>query len=302
MESKGATYLVTSDDEGLKVIDVLVRRLHLSSRQLRKAKRSKLVRVNGNKISLNAHVAKGDRIALVMEDEENIFAPEPIRFGIVYEDEHLIVADKPPFLVVHPTKGHQTNTLGNAIAFHMTQRGDAYKIRFVNRLDRDTSGLVLVAKNALCQQRITDQMMEGSVKKRYLAVVEGCTEDSGRIDLPIGRESEDDIRRKVLPTGKRAVTEYVKRSAHGTCSLVEIDLLTGRTHQIRVHFSAIGHPVLGDPLYGSASPYIERQALHCYEMTLKHPMTGATMTFHAKLPEDMQDALAFLEQHALQSF
>lgn len=296
-ESAGAVYVAQEQDAGLKVIDVLVRRLHLSSRQLKKAKRSRLVRVNGQKISLNAYVAKGDRIALAMEDEENIFAPEPIRFGVVYEDEHLIVADKPPFLVVHPTKGHQTNTLGNAVAFHMMQRGDAYKIRFINRLDRDTSGLVLIAKNALCQQRITDQMMAGTVKKRYLAIVEGLTDETGRIDLPIGRESEEEIRRKVLPTGKAAITEFHRRSVHGTHSLVEIDLLTGRTHQIRVHFSAIGHPVLGDPLYGNPSPYISRQALHCFEMALDHPMSGERMTFRAELPQDMQDSMLFLDSH-----
>lgn len=288
-------YIVSEQDHGLRLIDILIRRFDLSIRQLRRAKNSKLVRVNGNKISLNAALRSGDRVTLILEDEENIFPPEPIRFGVVYEDDYLLAADKPPFLVVHPTKGHASNTLGNAVAHHMRERGENYKIRFINRLDRDTSGIVLIAKNALVQQRVTDQMQRGGVDKRYFAIAEGTVDEVGTIDLPIGRASEDDVVRVVMAEGKRAVTKYRRVRTVGKYSLVEIELLTGRTHQIRVHFQAIGHPIVGDGLYGSTSPFIGRQALHCCEMGLVHPFSGEALTVRAPLPDDMDEALRMLE-------
>lgn len=296
------TYLVTSADDGLSLIDVLMRRFALSVRQLRRAKNSKLVRVNGNKISMRATMREGDVVTLTLVEEENIFPPEPIAFEVIYEDDFLLAANKPPFLVVHPTKTHPVHTLGNAVAFHMEEKGDRYKIRFINRLDRDTSGVVLIAKNALAQQRITDQMRDGSVTKKYFAVVEGATDAEGVIDLPIGRRSEDDVVRIVTPNGKRAITKYRLLRRIGDDSLVEIELITGRTHQIRVHFQAIGHPLIGDPLYGTGSPYIGRQALHCAEMTVLHPFTSEPMSFCAPLPEDMNDAVFMLEQFGGTSF
>lgn len=288
-------YIVTKDEAGAKLIDVLYRRFDLSVRQLRRAKHSKLVRVNGCKISLNACLASGDVVELILEDEENIFDPEPIRFGVLYEDEYVLAADKPPFLVVHPTKSHQSNTLGNAVAYRMVQCGDSYKIRFINRLDRDTSGIVLIAKNALAQQRITEQMQTKAVSKRYLALVEGVTEESGTIDLPIGRASEDDVMREVRPDGKRAVTKYERRRVIGNYSLVEIDLVTGRTHQIRVHMRAIGHPIVGDPLYGNPSAFIGRQALHCCEMSFLNPFGQGRVSVQSPVPEDMKQAMAMME-------
>lgn len=292
-------YIVRQEDEGLKLIDVLVRCFHLSVRQLRRTKHSRLVRVNGYKISLNATLRAGDLVELLMEDEENIFAPEPIRIDIAYEDAYLIAANKPPFLVVHPTKSHQSNTLGNAIAHHMVAGGGNYKIRFINRLDRDTSGIVLIAKSALVQQRITELMQQNRVGKKYLAIVEGIVDEEGTIDLPIGREKEDDIIRVVTPNGKRAVTKYVRLRVIGKYSLVQIALLTGRTHQIRVHFKAIGHPVVGDSLYGTTSPYISRQALHCEEMSLVHPFTSESLVMRAEMPEDMLEAIRMMENFGI---
>lgn len=292
-------YILKQEDDGLKLVDVLVRRFRLSVRQLRRTKHSKLVRVNGYKISFNAILHTGDTVELFMEDEENIFEPEPIRFEIAYEDECMIAANKPPFLVVHPTKSHRSNTLGNAVAHHMVTTGGNYKIRFVNRLDRDTSGIVLIAKSALVQQRITEQMQKNQVGKRYIAIVEGMVDERGTIDLPIGREKEDDIVRVVTPQGKRAVTKYERIRIIGNYSLVRIELLTGRTHQIRVHFKAIGHSVVGDGLYGTTSPYIARQALHCEEMSLVHPFTGENLVVRAEMPEDMADAICMMENFGI---
>lgn len=288
------TYIVKEADHGMKLIDILVRRFDLSIRQLRRSKHSKLVRVNGNKISFGATLRAGDVVELLMEEEENIFEPQPIAFGVEYEDAYLIAANKPPFLVVHPTKSHQSDTLGNAVAYHMEQSGERYKIRFINRLDRDTSGIVLIAKNAATQQRITEQMQRNAVGKRYLAIVEGVIDESGEIRLPIGRLREEDVVRVVTETGKKAITRYRRIRTMGDCSLVEIELLTGRTHQIRVHFKAIGHPVLGDSLYGGTSPYIGRQALHCAEMSFDHPITKERLVVKAELPKDMEDALAMI--------
>lgn len=293
------TYILKREDDGLKLIDVLVRRFNLSIRQLRRAKHSKLVMVNGHKISVNAVLRRGDVVELLMEEEENIFEPEPIRFEVAYEDEYLIAANKPPFLVVHPTKSHQSNTLGNAVAYHMVSSGANYKIRFINRLDRDTSGIVLIAKSALVQQRITEQMQKNQVDKHYIAIVEGHVDKAGTIDLPIGREKEDDIVRVVTPQGKRAVTKYECIRTVGKYSLVGIQLLTGRTHQIRVHFRAIGHPVVGDALYGATSPYISRQALHCEEMSLVHPFTGESLVLRAEMPDDMWDAIRMMENFGI---
>lgn len=289
------TYITQAKDEGKKLIDILAQEFQLSVRQLRRAKQSKLVRVNGHKISLNATLSIGSRVDLILEEEKNIFEPVPIKFSVVYEDEFLLVANKPPFLVVHPTKSHQNDTLGNAIAYHMRERGEEYKIRFINRLDRDTSGVVLIAKNALVQQRITDLMKEDRVKKRYLALVEGIVEDEGEINFPIGRLEKDSVLRGVTAGGKSALTRYRLVEKIGDFSLVEINLITGRTHQIRVHFKAIGHPVVGDSLYGNPSPYINRQALHCSKMNFVHPFTKEIISAVAELPDDMKAAIEVMK-------
>ncbi len=292
-------YTVCEQDRGLKLLDVLVLRFKLSSRQLRKAKRSKLVRVNGNRLSFNATLSLGDEVVIVLPEEVNIFNPEPLKFGVLYEDDYVLAAEKPPFLVVHPTKGHPSGTLGNAVAHYMMTKGENYKIRFINRLDRDTSGIVLVAKNALAQQRITDQMKEGVVDKRYQAIVTGHVNvvgEVGEIDLPIGKSPDDEVKRMVVDSGKPAVTRYRLNRYVGDCSLVDIELLTGRTHQVRVHFSHIGHALLGDGLYGEPSPFIGRQALHCCRMSFLHPLTDKRIVVNSSVASDIQDATTMLEQ------
>lgn len=302
--TKPLLYSASADDDGRKLIDILATQLRLSSRSIRRAKQSNLVALNDIFGSVNRTVRAGDRIEVFFLREENIFEPENIRFEVCYEDEDLLVVNKPPFLVVHPTKGHPTGTLGNAIAYHQQQRGEQYKIRFINRLDRDTSGILLVAKNANAQQRVSEQMKAGTVDKTYLALVQGATDPSGTIDAPIDRLSPDDILRGVTPDGLPSVTRYRTLETHSlpsstrsgldAVSLVELDLLTGRTHQIRVHMAHIGHPVVGDSLYGSISPWIRRQALHCCAMTFRHPRTDERMRFEAPLPKDIRDAVRMI--------
>lgn len=285
-------YEVTVDDLELSLLDILIQRLEISSRMIRKVKKQKNITVNGYKISINAPVRKGDLIEVVLDQEDNIFEPEPIALDVVFENEDIMVVNKQPFLVVHPTKGHPTGTLANAIANHMVERGDDYKVRFINRLDRDTSGLMMIAKNPYAQQIISNQMRDNTVEKRYIAIVEGSFGfDEGTIDLPIGRANEGDIERIVMQGGGNAVTHFWVSEKMNDMSKVELLLETGKTHQIRVHMAHFKHPIVGDHLYGSESENIKRQALHCYKMSFSLPRTKERVEFEIDLPEDMKKLL-----------
>ena len=258
-ESLRLDYQVEKKEEGLKIIDVLATTMHISSRLIRKCKNHNHILLNKSSGSVNRLVREGDIISMVLDHDENTFDPNPIPVQILYEDCDMLVVNKPPFLVVHPTKGHPEGTLANALSNHQYQMGHNYKIRFINRLDRDTSGLVLIAKNAYAQQIVSEQMQADLVDKYYMALVEGVLEtDSGTIDLPIERAEALDIKRIVIDTGLPSVTHYEVIERFKEHTFIRIKLETGRTHQIRVHFSHIGHAVLGDVLYGSESPWIDR--------------------------------------------
>lgn len=234
-------------------------------------------------------VKVGDIIKVGFEKEDNIFEPqESVAIDVVYEDCDVLVINKQPFVVVHPTKGHPNGTIGNGVAAYFKSIMDNRKIRFINRLDRDTSGLMLIAKNSYAQQSISDQMANNTVKKCYHAIVSGDLKKSeGTLNFPIDRENEGDILRKVLPEGLPSITHYkvIEKFEHYT--FVEILLETGRTHQIRVHFTHIGHPLIGDELYGGDHKLINRQALHCYEMIFDQPRTGEQIHLTCPCPEDM---------------
>lgn len=291
-ESLRLDYEVEDKDSGLKVIDVLATSMNISSRLIRKCKNHKNILLNNKSGSVNRMVYRGDVISMLLDHDENTFDPNPIEVIALYEDGDVLVVDKPPFLVVHPTKGHPEGTLANALSHFQYLRGQNYKIRFINRLDRDTSGIVLIAKNAYAQQIVSEQMQSNLVDKKYLAVVEGIVEqDEGTIDLPIEREMELDIKRIVIDSGMPSVTHYKVLERYDSHTYLEIKLETGRTHQIRVHFSHIGHPILGDHLYGHKSNLIDRQALHCREMAFKPPREADKISVIAELPEDMRHLL-----------
>jgi len=274
---------------GETVLDFIVNEMGVGARLVRKIKRKKGITVNGHKISVNAKLRRGDDVRLVMELEPNIFNPEDLPLDVIFENEDLLVVNKAPFMVVHPTKGHPYGTLGNAIANYFEKKNWPFKIRFINRLDRDTSGIVLVAKNGYAQSYIAKMMSEDLVDKRYKAIVTGPENmGSGTIDEPIGLEHEDDIARKVFPGGQDSVTHYSCLCEKDNIHLVDVKLETGRTHQIRVHLQHIGYPIIADHLYGSETPLINRQALHCYSMSMPIPRSGERMTFMAPVPEDMQ--------------
>ncbi|HSN65471.1 MAG TPA: RluA family pseudouridine synthase [Fusibacter sp.] len=296
-ESLRLDYEVEAQDAGLKIIDVLATSMNISSRLIRKCKNNNNIWLNKKSGSVNRIVQSGDIISMMLDHDENTFEPNAINVSVLYEDGDILVVDKPPFLVVHPTKGHPEGTLANALSHHQYQIGQNYKIRFINRLDRDTSGIVLIAKNAFAQQIVSEQMQANEVDKFYLAIVEGeMKDDKGTINLPIDREAELDIKRIVIETGLASITHYEVLERFKGFTYIKISLETGRTHQIRVHLSHIGHAILGDHLYGQKSDLIDRQALHCQVMSFKPPREKDKVSVVCNLPDDIENVLAKLRK------
>lgn len=288
-------HIVTTEEEGLTITQIIRRNYKFSSRFRTKMKYQNLIDLDGETVPGYLRPPAGSEISIRLPEETSDFLVEDIPVYPLYEDADLLILDKQPGVTVHPTKGHPCHTLANGIMKYMLDTGQNFKIRFANRLDMDTSGIVIVAKNANAQNDISSQMRSQSVVKRYQAVVHGVlTEDDFTIDLPIGRPYEDQVERAVMTEGgKDAVTDVhvLERFEHYT--LVELGLHTGRTHQIRVHLSHIGHPIVGDHLYGGAADeLIGRQALHSCYICLRHPMTGEPLTVTSALPEDIKSCLA----------
>lgn len=284
-------YIIKENDKELPVKELLKRNFGFSSRLMRKLKANDCVEINGALVKMHERGNPGDRITVFLPKEKSGFEPENIPISVIYEDDDLLIINKQPGYVVHPTKGHPCHTMANGIMNYMLENQKHFKIRFINRLDMDTSGLLAVAKNSHCQDDLQNQMLENRVIKKYLAVVKGIVrEEEGTVDLPIGLEQEDKVRRAVVKGGFPSVTHYkvLERFEKGY-TLLEIILETGRTHQIRVHMSHIGHPIVGDVLYGETSVWlIERQALHAVFLSFRHPVTNRFMELEAPVPEDMR--------------
>ena len=219
---------------------------------------------------------------------------QPVRLpaAILYEDEDLLVIDKPPGMPIHPSMGHDSNTLANAVCYHALQRQEFYPYRCINRLDRDTSGLTIIAKNAYSSCILYEQMRERRIRRIYYAMVQGHTPPEGTVNAPIARKEGSIIARTVdFSAGEPAITHFQTLACKNGVSFVKLWLDTGRTHQIRVHFSYIGHPLLGDFLYHPTDSRMERQALHAGELSFRHPVSGQELMFSAPLPEDLQQVL-----------
>ena len=250
--------------------------------------------INGRLALFKDRVKEGDEIRLVFPEEESWIEPQDIPLSVLYEDDTVIAIDKPPGIVVHPTKGHRDATIANAIVFHMRQRGESYKPRFASRLDMDTSGVLLVGKNSHAQDSLAKQGAAGTIEKIYIAVLDGNLTDDlppeGIIDLPVGLLAQDAPQRGVIPDGQAAKTAYEvtgRGTKAGGFTVVRARLITGRTHQIRVHFAHFGHPVLGDTLYGRPSELIGRQALHAISISFTHPVTGVQIKICSPVPADI---------------
>lgn len=290
------TYTVTREDEQKErpVKELLRHQFNFSSRLRTKIKKHRGVTLNGSPADPWVVPKAGDVIAISIPDETSYFEPESIPITSIYEDDDLLIINKQPGIVVHPTNGHPDHTIANGVTQYMLDTNQAFKIRFINRLDRDTSGLLALGKNSHAQDGFVKQMKSGLVEKKYLAVVKGIfPEDEGTIDQPLGRPDPDQVHRGVVAGGHPSITHFrvVKRYASGY-TLLELILETGRTHQIRVHLSHLGYPIVGDTLYGTADDsLIKRQALHAESLSFLHPVTGKPLTLSAPLPEDMERLL-----------
>lgn len=293
-------YEVTSKGEGSKIRDYLKYEENLSSRFIKGSAMDRRLWVNGEKVKLNYVLKEGDIIKINIEKyESQDIPPENLNIQVVYEDDDLLIVNKPPFMVVHPTKMHQSGTLANGIIHHFRAKGDNSIVRLVSRLDRDTSGLIMVAKNQFSHMNLAKSMEKNEIKKSYISIVHGnMPKVEGTIDEPIGRVENDTIRRGVVADGQRSITHYKVIDTFEEGQLLELVLETGRTHQIRVHLSHCGHPIYGDSLYSEYNDeaLINRQALHAYGLSLPHPRSGNILTFKIEIPEDMEELKAKLKK------
>jgi len=320
-DKKSFDFLVDEDDGGERLDSFLSAQIpELSRSRIQKAILAGDVRVGGASAHKSAQkVRQGERIELVFSPPRPLeIVPESIPLDIVYEDEHLLVVNKAPGMVVHPAPGHETGTLVHALLAHCTNLsgiGGVLRPGIVHRLDAGTSGLLVVAKDDETHIALSRALMARAVNRIYAALVWGqMPEETGVIDLPIGRSRHDRKKMAVVPEGgKEALTTYYIVDTFGPFQYIRLKLGTGRTHQIRVHLAQVEHPVLGDPVYGGrkgrrgglagkvasvadkALAMIDRQALHAEELSFVHPATGERMTFKAPLPDDFGAVLNFLK-------
>lgn len=292
------THRVTMEDEGKMLKQILQNQFRFSRRMLSRLRINQLVTVNGEIQYMSARLKEGDLIEIRMpEDEVDHIPPQPVDFTVVYEDEDLIIIDKPPNLVVHPTRGYLDHTLANGLIYYWSQRGEKHKVRPVTRLDRDTSGLMVVGKHAYTHAFLAEQMAYKRYERSYMAIVHGkVAEDQGTIDRPILINDEEKQYGRVVEEGEglEAITHFQVLERFSRATLLKLDLETGRTHQIRVHLSSIGHPIIGDAMYGKGEEdkeWILRQALHSCYLRLFHPRKREWMEFSSCLPPDMEKCL-----------
>lgn len=289
------SYDIDSHSEGLRV-EQFLRRKGYSAQNLSTIKRMpESILVNGVHYYMKQTLKAGDRLLVRIQETESSRNIPPVcaPLSIVYEDEDLIVVNKPAGMPIHPSLNNYTNSLANALAWYYQQQGKPFIFRCCNRLDRDTSGLTVVAKHLVSGNILSTMTKKKEVRREYLAVVRGhIAPESGTISAPLTRKEGTIIERVVdFDRGEPAVTHYhLIQEANGH-SLVALQLETGRTHQIRIHLKHLGFPLVGDYLYNPDMEYISRQALHSFRLSFPHPITGEAMDFTAPLPEDMRNIL-----------
>lgn len=269
-------YYVENNDINKNVNQILSEKFELSNRLFSKLIKNKRIYINGESIDTRVKPYLNDKIIVDLnynEDNSNIISKK-IDLDIIYEDDGMLIINKPAGFAVHPSMRHFDNSIANGVKYYFETKGINKKIRPVNRLDIDTSGLIIFAKNEYIQENLIKQMKTRNFTKEYIAAALGIFEKKkGKIDVPIARKEGSIIERCVREDGQKAVTEYEVIREIGNSSLIKCKLLTGRTHQIRVHMSYIGHPLLGDSLYGEKSNFIDGQALHCYKLKFLHPIS-----------------------------
>lgn len=301
-------YVITAAWKGRTVKDYLYTVVGVSRSVLTRLKKKENgILLNGYHVTVRAVLAEGDVISLSLGDAEDErsekILPRQLPLHIVYEDADLLVLNKEPDMPTHPTHGHYEDTLANAVAYYMQESGSDFVFRAVNRLDRDTSGLVLVAKSQLSCAKLSRSLQQHSIDKKYFALLCGSLNtDRGEIDSPIRRVSDSIITRECCEKGQGdpALTRYTVLARYDGYTLVCATPVTGRTHQLRVHFASIGHPIVGDDLYGSASPMIGRQALHAAYLSFPHPADGKTVTVFCNPPKDMLNWMKEYDIHEIE--
>jgi 23S rRNA pseudouridine1911/1915/1917 synthase len=260
------------------------------------------VLVNGQMTKASQRLNKADKITVDLPPLPGRPLAEPIPLAIIYEDADILVIDKPAGLTVHPAPGHPSHTLVNAVLAHcpgLTMSNELMRPGIVHRLDKDTSGLIVIAKNDFAREYLAAQFKSRTVTKGYLVLVKGrLSPEQGIIEAPIGRDPHSRRKMAIIEAGKEASTQYQVRNYLHNYTLVEVTPLTGRTHQIRLHLSAIGYPVVGDPIYGTKSAYLNRQFIHAYRIGFRLPSTKQYQEFTSPLPMDLEQALEFLARNA----
>lgn len=299
-------FSVDGSENGIRIDRYLSEKnAELSRSYLQKLLKEQGITVNGREVKANYKVQAGDEIRISLPDlSEPDILPEDIPLDILYEDEDVMVVNKPKGMVVHPSAGHTSGTLVNAILFHcqgnLSGINGVMRPGIVHRIDKDTTGAILICKNDVAHRDLAEQLKEHSIKRRYRAIVSGnLKDDEGTVEGPIGRHPVD--RKKMAinyKNGKEAITHYKVLERFGNATYIECRLETGRTHQIRVHMTSIGHPLLGDEVYGSGkNPYhLQGQALHAMVLGFVHPRTGEYLEFTAPLPEYFTNLLEKLRK------
>lgn len=286
-------YIVAEKYNAMTVDDYLKSVMKLSSRNRQSLLRAKGVFVNGRPVHSKRILKAGDMVAVrqLIDDSYGV-TPQNGDIHVLYEDDAVIVLNKPAGQLVHPAGKTTEDTLANYLAGYFRSKGQMVTIRPIHRLDRDTTGCVLFAKKAEYQRSLENQLQEGKLHRRYAAITAGtglaAKAEKGVIDMPIGQVPGQPNRRQVTENGKKAVTHIRVAESYSFNELSELWLETGRTHQIRVHLAALGHPVLGDRMYGLPSRLINRQALHALDISFVHPATGKEIHVESSLPDDMQ--------------
>ena len=286
-------YIIKKSELSIK--QILKEHFQMSDRYILKLKNNKCILVNGLPVFINHPIHVGDTLTIkdnISEESPNIISNENILLNIIYEDNYLLVVNKPTNLPVHPSVLHYNDSLSNAVKAYFEKINLKRKIHPVNRLDKDTSGIVIFAKNEYIQECLIKQMKNGTFQKFYIALLTGSLEnESGTIDFPIARKPGSIMERIVSADGEIAITNYKVIKHLNNMTQVEFSLKTGRTHQLRVHSKHIGHPIVGDSLYGTSSTLINRQALHAYKIEFIHPISKTVLCLTAPLPEDIKSVI-----------
>ncbi len=288
-------YKITEVDDNLRIDQFLKREGYSRQNLVELKKMPESILVNGIWVHLNDSLHVGDTLTVHIQETESskLIPPVYMPLNIVYEDEDLIVVNKPAGMPIHPSMDNYTNSLANALAYYYKEQNLPFIFRCTNRLDRDTSGLTIIAKHMLSSNLLSGMTKRHEVQREYLAIVRGkLTPDSGTISAPLSRKEGSIIERCVdFENGEEAITHYQTEGYRNGHTLVRLRLETGRTHQIRIHLKHIGYPLVGDYLYNPDMQWIHRQALHSYHLSFVHPITKIPMDFTAPLPEDMYHVL-----------